>query len=207
MVFFSVRHGSVTDTAADVDILVNASNTLGRLGSGVSAAIRVACGPGFQAIIDASLEPHGAVEPGDVWMTSAGTHGRARYVAHVAVMDCRDGSSLPRGPDADRIERGCRNLWRAIDALPYERPLAIGMVALGAGTGALGVRMPTEITARSLLAHAVAHPATCISSVTFHGYDRLEYLNVVAVLEGIVPLPPGTITPEIRRFVDDTARD
>jgi O-acetyl-ADP-ribose deacetylase (regulator of RNase III) len=195
----------VTDVEADVDVLINASNTIGRLGSGVSAAIRVACGPGFQNVIDASLESRGGtVEPGDVWITTAGSHPRARYVAHVAVMDYRDDSTAPRGPDEHRIHRGCTHLWNALDALPYERPLSIGMVALGAGTGALGVRMPTEVAVRTLLAHVAAHPTTCIASVVFHGYDLVEYLNVVAALDGVVKLPPGIVSEDVRRFIDRT---
>ena len=204
MVFFQVRQGSVTDVESNVDVLVNASNTMGQLGTGVSAAIRTACGPGFQAVIDAALEPVGGqVEPGEVWITSAGHHARAQLVAHVAVMDYREGSAHSRCPDADRIERGCQNLWRELDALPYKRPLSIGMVALGGGTGALGVRMPTEIAVRTLIRHVVAAPATCISSVTFHGFDLLEYLNIIAALAPLVRLPPGTVTDDVRHFLDD----
>ncbi|MDP2345043.1 MAG: macro domain-containing protein [Deltaproteobacteria bacterium] len=204
MVFFQVRRGSVTDVEANVDVLVNASNTIGQLGTGVSAAIRAACGPGFQDVIDSALKPvGGSVEAGDVWITSAGHHARAQLVAHVAVMDYRESSSHPRAPDADRIERGCRNLWRVLDALPYERPLSIGMVALGGGTGALGVRMPTEIAVRTLLEHVVTTPATSIASVVFHGFDLLEYLNVVAALAPLVRLPPGTVSEDVRRFLDD----
>ena len=205
MVFFSARQGSVTDVEANVDVLVNASNTLGRLGTGVSAAIRVTCGPGFQNVIDSALEPRGgSVAPGDVWMTSAGRHGRAKFVAHVAVMEYRENSEDARGPDADRIRRGCENLWRALDALPYEMPLSVGMVALGGGTGALGVRMPTEIAVRTLLDYATVTPATCVASVVFHGFDLLEYLNVVATLAPLVPLPPGTVSDDVRRFLDDS---
>jgi O-acetyl-ADP-ribose deacetylase (regulator of RNase III) len=174
-----VRQGSVTD--ADVDVLVNASNTLGRLGTGVSAAIRAACGPGFQgAIFDALAPRGGAVQPGDVWLTHAGTHPRARFVAHVAVMDYRD-NAPERAPDLARIERGSAGLWALLETLPVER-CSVGMVALGAGTGALGERAPTTLACTTLLAHLHAHASSKIARVVFHGFSITEFANVADVV-------------------------
>ena len=175
-----VRQGSVTD--ADVDVLVNASNTLGRLGSGVSAAIRAACGAGFQDVIyDALRDRGGATAPGAVWLTHAGTHPRARFVAHVAVMDYRGGHVVEQMPDLARIERASVALWQALETLP--QPVSVGMVALGAGTGRLGERLPTELACKALRAHLASRSSTTtIERVVFHGYSSIEYANVADVV-------------------------
>jgi len=121
---------------------VNASNTIGQLGTGVSAAIRRACGAGFQGVIhDALAARGGETAPGAVWLTHAGTHPRARFVAHVAVMDYRE-DVAQRAPDAARIQRASAALWTVLETLPLHE-VSVGMVALGVGTGGLGERLPS----------------------------------------------------------------
>ncbi len=181
-----VHEGSVTD--ADVDVIVNASNTIGALGSGVSGAIRVACGPGFQEAIERALaDAGGPMEPGGVLVTDAGAHHRARHMVHVAVMDYRDDARRVR-PDAERIRRGSEELWRAVETLPAGGggepggAYSVGMVALGAGTGALGERLPTEIACETLREHLARHPSSRIGRVVFHGFTLPEYINILDVV-------------------------
>src|SRR5206468_3941367 len=133
-----VRQGSLTD--GDETVLVNASNTNGQLGTGVSAAIRAACGNGFQEKIVAALQARfgGPMEPGEVLVTDAGTHPRARHVAHVAVMDYREGFTGSSYPAVELIRGACVKLWRTLEAVDGG-PHSVAMVALGAGTGGLGV--------------------------------------------------------------------
>ena len=174
-----VRQGSVTD--GDVDVLVNASNTIGRLGSGVSAAIRGACGAGFQGVIFDALAAHGGqTAPGAVWLTHAGTHPRARFVAHVAVMDYRN-TAQQRAPDAARIERASAALWSTLETLPLDAQ-SVGMVALGAGTGGLGERLPTKLACTTLRTHLTNHPATKIARVVFFGFTATEHANIADVV-------------------------
>ncbi|MHB8876982.1 MAG: macro domain-containing protein [Myxococcaceae bacterium] len=91
MADIALRQGSLTQ--GDDSVLVNASNTNGQLGTGVSAAIRKACGAGFQTKISSALERRcgGPMRPGEVLVTDAGSHPRAKFVVHVAVMDYREG--------------------------------------------------------------------------------------------------------------------
>ena len=170
-----VKQGSLVDGRETV--LVNASNTAVWLGSGVSAAIREACGPGYpQAIEHARTSRFGEeLPPGDVLITHAGSHPTARYVAHVAVMDFRAGTR-DASPTLWRIKRGCRNLWSALEAAssPRER-LSVAMVALGAGVGGLGVERPTAVACDTLAAHLAAHPDSVIAGVVFYGYTADEY--------------------------------
>jgi O-acetyl-ADP-ribose deacetylase (regulator of RNase III) len=175
-----VQQGSVTDSK--VDVFVNASNTIGRLGTGVSAAIRRACGAGFQGVIDHALQQRGGpTAPGAVWLTHAGTHPRAHFVAHVAVMDYRQGAPQVH-PDAARIEHACGALWEGLETLSQDR-LSIGMVALGASTGGLGERLPTELAHTTLRAHLAQRETTRTARVVFFGFTLLEHANIADVVD------------------------
>jgi O-acetyl-ADP-ribose deacetylase len=195
-----VRQGSVTD--ADVDVIVNASNTLGQLGSGVSGAIRVACGPAFQDAIFTALERRGgSMAPGDVILTHAGAHPRAKFVVHVAVMDYRDNAKQVF-PDEARIRRGSERLWRLIDDALPNGSYSIGMVALGAGTGSLGVTMPTEVACETLKAHVASRESSKIASVLFHGFMTNEYINVLDVVSAAFPdMDTSHVDPEVLALI------
>jgi O-acetyl-ADP-ribose deacetylase (regulator of RNase III) len=177
--------GSLTD--GDEILLVNASNTNAALGSGVSGAIRRACGAGYQEHIVKELERRfgGPMEPGDVLVTDAGAHPRARWVAHVAVMDYREGFTGRSFPTLALIERASANLWRAVEAVP--EPVTVAMVALGAGTGQLGVREPTRIACETLAAHLAATPQTKIARVTFYGWELYEHMAIADVVRAAFP--------------------
>ena len=205
MTTIAVAQGSLTDGSSLV--LVNASNTNGKLGTGVSGAIRRACGPGLQAEIERALAARfgGPMPPGEVIVTGAGAHPRARHIAHVAVMDYRDGFTGDSFPDAARIQRCCERLWPAIEAIAINEPsLSVAMVALGAGTGNLGVRTPTEIACVTLTSH-LAQGKGRIEAVTFYGYELHEYLAVLDVVSSHFAIDWSQVPPEIRARVGPSA--
>ncbi len=176
-----VAQGSLTD--GDELVLVNASNTNAMLGSGVSGAIRRACGPDFQQYVfdELNRQKQGPMFPGDVLVTKAGAHPTAKWIAHVAVMDYREGFRGDSAPDLGRIRLGCERLWDALEALP-EAQLSVAMVALGAGTGALGLRDTVKVSAETLKAHCAVLPQTKLSRVRFYGYATHEYVAMCAEL-------------------------
>lgn len=183
-----IRQGNLT--GGHETVLVNASNTNGTLGSGVSGAIRKACGPqSFQGVISEALfaQFKGPMPPGAVLMTNAGAHPVAKWVAHVAVMDYRNGYSSASVPTMETIRAGCDHLWRAIERLPGADKHSVAMVALGAGTGGLGVAEPTRVAAETLHAHLMLHPGSRIERVTFYGYLDHEYLAMAEVLKKWFP--------------------
>jgi O-acetyl-ADP-ribose deacetylase (regulator of RNase III) len=202
MIQVTVQQGSIAD--ADADVLVNASNTILRLGSGVSAAIRASCGRGFQEELDALLAARhpGGLEPGAVVITGAGTHRRARWVAHVAVMDYRDRPDAQPLPTLARIERGTRALWQQVESLPSPA-VSVAIVALGAGTGGLGLRDSVEIACRTLQAHLEAHPASRITHVTFVAWALHEHANTIAVVHRHFPQDLAALDPDLRRLVEN----
>jgi O-acetyl-ADP-ribose deacetylase (regulator of RNase III) len=180
-----VVQGSLTDGGELV--LVNASNTGVSLGSGVSAAIRAACGPGYQEHIHEELRRHkgGPMEPGDVLLTDAGDHPTAAFVAHVAVMDYRSGAR-ETSPTEQRIQSACERLWRLVDELDTKSPRSVAMVALGAGVGGLGVVTPTRIACQSLKVHTDAGGSK-IAGVTFYGWSDAEYRAIADEVCAVFP--------------------
>jgi O-acetyl-ADP-ribose deacetylase (regulator of RNase III) len=180
----AVVQGSLTD--GHETVLVNASNTNVALGSGVSAAIRSACGPGYQEHIqEAMLDRfHGPMAPGDVLITDAGTHPTAKWVAHVAVMDYRDGFTGSSRPTPGVIEDGCNKLWPAVEAIGED--VTVAMVALGAGVGQLGVRVPTQIACDTLKRHLDDRPSR-IKGVTFYGFMLHEKMAIAEVVKTSFP--------------------
>ena len=197
----ALAQGSLTDGAELV--LVNASNTNAALGSGVSGAIRVACGRGYQANIQAALQRDfgGPMKPGQVLLTDAGAHPSAKYVAHVAVMDYREGFTGTSFPTLDVIRTGCEQLWDVIEAKVNAARVSVAMVALGAGTGNLGVRDPTRIACETLKSHLAIHHQSRIARVVFYGYELHEHLAMAEVVTETFPDAEASLSDEVRAAV------
>lgn len=191
-----VRQGSLTD--GDESVLVNASNTNAQLGSGVSSAIRRACGAGYQQYLVDELQRvfGGPMEPGEILFTNAGTHAHAKWVAHVAVMDYRDGFNGGSFPSLERIQLACERLWPRIDALGGSQSVA--MVALGAGTGNLGVVEPMRIAARTLKQAQTKN----IERVCFYGFALQEYVATAEVIASEFPETRSSLPPEVVAMFD-----
>jgi hypothetical protein len=89
-VHVSVHVGSLMDPALGAHAIVNASNPHVGLGSGVSGAIREACGGhSFQKEVRGAWEAEfdEPLQPGDYLVTSAGTATAFRWVLHVPAVD------------------------------------------------------------------------------------------------------------------------
>jgi len=195
----TLEQGSLTD--GHELVLINASNTNAQLGSGVSGAIRQACGPKFQGQVLEALKAKfgGPMEPGQVLMTHAGAHPRAKHVAHVAVMDYRQGFGPQSMPTLDTIRTCCERLWSELERLGSN--VTVAMVAMGAGTGNLGVVDPTRITAETLKQHLRAVTNSRLERVTFYGYLPHEYAAMAKVLLPIFPEVEAGLSAEVRGFI------
>ena len=195
-----VAQGSLTEGKELV--LVNASNTNAELGTGVSGAIRRACGAGYQEQILRELRrTYGAsMEPGEVLLTHAGKHPSARYVAHVAVMDYREGFDSSSFPSKDLIVSCCERLWGKLEGLPLPS-VSVAMVALGAGTGQLGARFSVAAACDTLLTHHLKHPASKLQKVVFYGYELHEFLVMAEVLSERIPGLSGTLPREASEYL------
>ncbi len=199
-----IARGSLTDGAERV--LVNASNTELRLGTGVSGAIRAACGPGFQERLYAlRAQRGGSLAPGEVVVTDAGAHPTARHIAHVAVMDYRPGTTGPAHPTLDLIRTACERLWDALEGLSDEPELSVAMVALGAGTGGLGLVDTTKVSCETLKAHLAIHANTRISRVVFYGYALHEYLATAGEVVRHFPEVAQGLPEDVRQHLASVA--
>jgi O-acetyl-ADP-ribose deacetylase len=195
-----VTQGSLTE--GQELVLVNASNTNVELGTGVSGAIRRSCGPGYQEQITRELrKTFGAsMEPGEVLITHAGKHPSARYVAHVAVMDYREGFTESAFPSKDLIVNCCTRLWEKLEQLPLPS-LSVAMVALGAGTGRLGARLSVSAACDTLFIHHLKNPSSRIQKVVFYGHALPEFLVMAEVLCEQIPGLLETLPREVSDFV------
>jgi hypothetical protein len=79
--------------------------------------------------------------------------------------------------------------------------LSVAMVALGAGTGNLGVREPTRIGAETLKAHFAIFPAPRIDRVCFYGFQPVEHLAMAAELSQHYPEVLEGLSAEQRAHV------
>lgn len=194
--------GSLTDGRELV--LVNASNTNARLGSGVSGAIRRACGLHFQAEILEALQSRfgGPMPPGEVLLTTAGSHRTAKWVAHVAVMDYRKGMSPQSFPTLDTIRQGCARLWEVLETVPGAEPLSVAMVAVGAGTGDLSVAESTRVAAETLKAHGQLFSSSRIGRVRFYGFLAHELVPMVKALAHEYPEVMRDLPAEVRHALE-----
>jgi O-acetyl-ADP-ribose deacetylase (regulator of RNase III) len=197
----TLKQGSLTE--GDEQVLVNASNTNAALGSGVSGAIRAACGKGYQDTVLEALQQRfgGPMRPGQVLLTGAGQHPRAKYVAHVAVMDYREGFTGSSFPTLDVIRTGCEQLWDIIEGQVAEPAVSAAMVALGAGTGNLGVVEPTRIACETLKSHWAIHRDSRLVRVAFYGYALHEFLAIAEVVSRHFPEAEDSLTDEERAAV------
>lgn len=196
-----VAQGSLVE--GDARVLVNASNTNVQLGSGVSGAIRRACGPGFQEHLVEALRARfgGPMAPGEVLVTDAGTHPTAKWVAHVAVMDYREGMHGGSFPDLARVRASCVKLWDALEHLE-DTKLSVAMVALGTGTGGLGLRDSVEMACATLTEHLRTREHSRMDRVVFYGYSLPEYAATVDVVSRFFELPEGSVPREVTEFVE-----
>lgn len=142
----AVYVGSLVEPAVGANAVVNASNPAVALGSGVSGALRQACGgAAFQAELRERLDEDfdGALEPDDCLVTSAGTSTAFRWTLHVPAVDYRVPDPETGGPSGPSRVRACvRALLDAAAALAAENDLGgrfvLATPLLGAGAGGLG---------------------------------------------------------------------
>jgi O-acetyl-ADP-ribose deacetylase (regulator of RNase III) len=123
--------------AVRADAVVNASNTLLRLGAGVSGALRRACGPGLQA----EMSTKAPIEPGGLARTGAYDLVNVRCILHVATAS----------GGADVVHRALANVLVHAAAQTLD---SVATPALGTGTGGLAIERCAAIFRDVLAEHA-----------------------------------------------------
>jgi len=112
------------------DYIVNPSNTILELGSGVSGVLRLMC-PELQDVMNEYLNRNGYLNPGDIAVTPYPCE-EFTWAIHAAVMDYRRGV-IQINPDYERIEKICKNISEFLD----EKEAKVITPLLGTGVGGL----------------------------------------------------------------------
>lgn len=147
--------GSLVDPRLGADAIVNASNPHAALGSGVSAAIREACGgDDYQAEVRRAWEDEfdEPLTASDCLVTGSGTATAFRWVLHVPAVDYRVRDPETGGSSGPSRIRACTQSALAESTrLAGGDPLIVGFPLLGAGHGGLG-----EVASAAAMMEAIA---------------------------------------------------
>ena len=125
---FTLKFGDISKEKGDY--VVNPSNTVLSLGSGVSGVLKRMC-PELQNVMWEWLNRNGYLNPGDIAITPYPCE-EFEYVIHAAVMDYRDNAKKV-APDLYRIETICEK----ISFLFKDENVKIITPLLGTGVGGL----------------------------------------------------------------------
>ena len=130
--------------------IVNASNTMLQLGSGVSSAFRKVCGIKLQIeMIEKYKSLEHKLQKGDVLATSAGDATNFKYALHASVMDYNQGvRGNNKLPTLDSIKSILNNIdpyliWYAQNH--PNKPIKLVLPLMGCGVGGLAVKDVLQI--------------------------------------------------------------
>jgi O-acetyl-ADP-ribose deacetylase (regulator of RNase III) len=188
----STYTGSIVDRAVDAHAIVNASNPSVGLGSGVSGAIRDACGgASFQVTVREALEAEFGepLSAEDCLVTTAGTCDSFRWVLHVPAVDyTRRDADTGGVTGPTRVASCLRAALEEVATLARLNDLSgrfrLATPLLGAGHGGLGVVVSADIMMGALRAWALAHhDASPLAEIRFVVLDDLTARTVARAAE------------------------
>ena len=120
------------------DFVVNPSNTILSLGSGVSGVLKRMC-PTLQTQMNKYIQEKGYLNPGEIAITPYPCN-EFNYAIHAAVMDYRS-NATKINPDYQRIETICKN----ISSFLKDKEYLVITPLLGTGVGGLDKKKVFEI--------------------------------------------------------------
>ena len=132
---FRVILGDIKDQRGDY--IVNPSNTILELGSGVSGVLRMMC-PELQDVMNEYLNRNGYLNPGDIAVTPYPCK-EFKWAIHAAVMDYRKDAQV--NPDYERIKKICKNISEFLD----KKETKVITPLLGTGVGGLDKKKVFDI--------------------------------------------------------------
>ncbi len=158
---------SLVDAQVGAHAILNACNPELGLGSGVSGAVREACGgAAYQRHVREQLEDEFGepLRPEDCLVTGPGTATAFRWVLHVASVDYRRADPETRGVTGpSRIKACFRAALAESVALAREHGLSgqfvLATPLLGAGHGGLGDIVSLDMMMEALAEHLRERPA------------------------------------------------
>lgn len=160
-------------TELDVDCIVNAANSMLKMGGGVAGAIRRKGGEKIQEECDRIVAERGPIPAGEAAITSGGNL-KARYVIHVV------GPVYGEGDEKRKLKNA------VINSLKLAEQHGITSIAFPAiSTGVFG--MPKKLCAETMLPAAISYVkgGTSIKRIIFCLYDDETFNIFKEALENI----------------------
>ena len=138
-----IKEGSLLDEPSGT-FIVNPSNTLLSLGSGVSGAFRQKCQATLQKAMNEALQRYGPLHKGDVVLTKGCDALDFEWIMHVAVMDYSGGSVAPTYSD---IQRALENMEKIFSeyARQNSKKIKVALPLMGTGVGGLQKRKVVQL--------------------------------------------------------------
>ena len=174
--------GSITDSPTMC--IVNSSNTSIGLGSGVSSAIRQACGGvAFQQECREALEDYddGTLPQGQVAVTTGGT-SQYRWIFHAATMDFKKSNKTTH-----KAVRSCMlNSLKTAERIIEEEGLddfTLGVPLFGADTGGLSSEDSCNAICEAMKAHFKNNRGSLISQILVVN-KKSDVCNTVKLILG-----------------------
>ena len=163
----SIKQGDLLDEKAD--ILVNPSNTLMLLGSGVSRAFFCRCGGGeLECLMQEKLK-NSSLKPGEVVKTISNNENFT-HIFHAAVLNYTF-KNLPKLPNLDVIQK----ILNGIDAeiLNYGKEIIkLGIPLIGCGIGGLSKKEVINLYKKHFIKNSSAN-IKC--KVVIYGYTKEDF--------------------------------
>lgn len=141
----TIKKGNLLDEP-EADFIVNPSNTILALGSGVSGAFASACGTALQEAMSTKLRAAGKLSKGDVVVTAPGACTQFRHVLHAAVMDYNPGAA-ETAPSLGNIRTVLSNIETILanEAASRGGNVTLALPLMGTGVGGLDKRDVLQI--------------------------------------------------------------
>ena len=142
-----IKEGDLLDEPHGT-FIVNPSNTVLALGSGVSAAFRAKCGASLQKAMNEALQKFTPLHKGDVVLTKGCDTLDFEWIMHVAVMDYSQGiASFDVAPTYSDIQRALENMENIFIeyARQNSKKIKVALPLMGTGVGGLEKRKVVQL--------------------------------------------------------------
>ncbi len=174
----------------NVDFIVNASNTVLMLGSGVSMSFKRHCGNELQTEMSSLLEEiHSTgylLKQGDVIPSGTGKAKNFRHALHVAIMDYNKGVRInDKKPNISVIEKALNNIEVIIleyAKLHSKKEVSLVMPLMGCGFGGLNKEEVINIYQKFFLNKGDISDIVC--NVILYGYSDLDVITLKNIIQG-----------------------
>lgn len=184
---FEVCQGNLAEDPST--FVVNSSNTLLQIGSGISAAFRKACGEDLQEIMGYAREEFeykaGKLHQGDVVLTDAAEANHFQYILHAVLMNYQAGQD--DHPSLSVIEQCLTNIHKIVKETILSHPnliqsnnIRLALPLLGTGEGGLDKKQVIALYRDFFIHTQIDAKVTCaIYGFTTEDYELIKSVFLI----------------------------